>query len=235
MPMVQYILSAMAKPYEKLKARKLRKGGESIKVIAKKLHVSPGSVSYWCKDIKLSLGQIKELEKRYKDPHYGRRLQYALEQQKKRKLKIKKLKRQGVKEVGNLTKRELFLAGIALYWAEGFKKDSQAGFANSDPKMINIFLKWLYECCGYKDKDLILRITANISHKHRIDIIQNYWADSTNIPIKNFRKPFYQNVKWKKVYENPDEYFGVLRIKVRKSTDFLRKIHGWIEGLKKQI
>ena len=54
----------MAKPQEKLEARKLRRKGESIKVIAKKLQVSPSTVSTWCKDIKLSPIQVRELEKR---------------------------------------------------------------------------------------------------------------------------------------------------------------------------
>ena len=80
---------------------------------------------------------------------------------------------------------------------------------------------------------MILRVTVNISHEYRIKEIQNYWSKIANVPSGDFRKPFYQKVKWKKVYENPNEYFGVLRIRVRKSTDFLRKIHGWIEGLKR--
>jgi len=223
----------MAKFKEKLEAKKLRKQGESIKVIAKKLKVSPSSVSFWCRDIKLSPTQIKELERRARDPHYGRRLKYALDQQRKRLEKTKRLKEEGIKEVGILSERELFLAGVALYWAEGFKKDTQVGFASSDPDMIKLFLKWLFDCCGYKSQDLILRVTANISHKHRVQEIQDHWIKITKIPNENFRKPFYQKVKWKKVYKNPNEYFGVLRIRVRRSADFLRKIHGWIEGMKR--
>lgn len=223
----------MAKSQEKLEARKLRREGESIKVIAKSLKVSPSSVSSWCRDIKLTSAQIKELERRARDPHYGRRLEYALAQQRKRIEKTKRLRKEGIKEVSFLSKRELFLVGVALYWAEGFKKDSQVGFASSDPKMVKIFLKWLFECCGYNSPDLIFRVGVNISHKHRIQEIQNYWSKITNVSIENFRKPFYQKVKWKKIYENPDEYFGVLRVRVRKSTDFLRKINGWIEGLKR--
>ena len=223
----------MAKFEEKLKAEKLREQGESIKVIAKKLKVSPSTVSYWCRNIKLSPRQIGELERRARDPHYGRRLEYALTQQRKRIEKTERLKEKGIKEVGTLSKRELFLVGVALYWAEGFKKDTQVGFASSDPNMIQLFLKWLFDCCGYRSRDLIIRVTANISHKHRIQEIQDYWSKIISIPSVDFRKPFYQKVKWKKVYKNPNEYFGVLRVRVRKSTDFLRKIHGWIEGVKR--
>jgi hypothetical protein len=37
--------------------------------------------------------------------------------------------------------------------------------------------------------------------------------------------------KGQKQYDHPENYHGVLRIRVRKSTDFLRKIKGYIEGL----
>ncbi|PIU02316.1 hypothetical protein COT66_00855 [Candidatus Shapirobacteria bacterium CG09_land_8_20_14_0_10_49_15] len=221
----------MAKSQEKLKARQLRREGESIKVIAKKLKVSSSSASNWCRDIRLKKDQVKKLERRAHDPNYGRRLKYTLRQQKKRIKKTNRLKKQGIREIGELSKRELFLVGVALYWAEGYKKDNQVGFGSSDPEMVKTFFRWLYESCGCKPQDLILRVTVNISHRHRIREIENYWSKITEVPVDEFRKPFYQRVKWKKIYENPNDYFGVLRIRVRKSTDFLRKIHGWIEGL----
>ena len=222
----------MAKFKQKIKARVLRKQGKSIKEIAKLLLVSPSSVSDWCTDIKLTIDQITELERRARDPFYGRRLSYSLAQQAKRLEKTQKLFKEGVMEIGNLSRRELFLTGVALYWAEGFKKDSQAGLASLDPNMIRFYIKWLKECFGYKIDDLSIRVTLNVSHKERIDEIQDYWSKIIGIPTKCFQKPFYQNFVWKKVYENPNEYYGVLRVKVRKSTDFLRKIYGYIEGLR---
>jgi len=233
-PMVQYILQTMAKFLERRKARKLRKQGQSIKVIAKKLSVSPSSVSSWCRDVVLTPKQIAELERRHKDPHYGDRLAYIQMRKRETDAKIKRLAKEGIAEIDTLNNKELFLVGIALYWAEGFKKDSQAGLASSDPDMIKVFIKWLQKCCGYSINDLIFRVTANASHRHRIDQIQQFWSNVTKTPTLQFQKPFYQKVKWKKTYENPNQYYGVLRIKVRKSTDFLRKIHGWIEGLKIQ-
>lgn len=224
----------MAKFQEKAKARGLRKRGLSIKLIAKNLKVSTSSVSTWCRDINLSDIQLEELERHARDPFYGKRLKYIQELMKQTNTKIDRLKKEGIKEIGKLSKRELFLVGVVLYWTEGFKKDSQAGFANSDPKMINLFLRWLFESCNYEPEDLIFRVTLNISHKYRIKEVEKFWSDSAKISIKSFRKPFFQNFIWKKVYENPHEYYGVLRIKVRKSKDFLRKIHGWIEGLRLQ-
>lgn len=225
----------MAKFAQKSEAIKLRQTGLSIKNIAKKVDVSVGSVSVWVRDVVLTEVQLKQLFKNARDPFYGNRIKYINKIKKQTDDKIEKLKREGIKEIGSLSKRELFLVGVALYWGEGFKKDSQVGFANSDPKMINLFLKWLRECFNYNIDHLSVRVTLNISHSNRIDEIQNYWSKETNIPISIFRKPFYQNVKWQKIYENPNEYFGVLRVKVLKSKDFLRKIHGFIEGLRLQI
>ncbi len=85
-----------------------------------------------------------------------------------------------------------------------------------------------------KKEDLSFRVTVTISHKNRILEIQEFWSGELDVPLKQFQKPFYQNFKWKKVYDNPNEYFGALRVKVRKSKDFLRKIYGFIEGLRMQ-
>lgn len=222
----------MAKSEKKLQARELRRTGQSIKSIARNLDVSQGSVSLWCRDIILSVEQLQILERNYKDPNYGKRLQNSLKQQGIRIEKTKRLKKEGAEEVGNLSSRELLLVGIALYWAEGYKKDSQVGLGSSDPKMMQLYVKWLKDCFGYTISDLMFRVTANESHEYRIDEIVNYWADLFQIDKSIFQKSFYQKAKWQKVYEHPEEYFGVLRIRVRKSSDFLRKIHGYIEGLK---
>jgi transcriptional regulator with XRE-family HTH domain len=221
----------MAKSEEKIKARKLRRLGKSIKSIAKQLGVSSSSVSIWCSDIALTKEQIEKLQEHLKDPHYGRRGEYLKKIKEKKLEKIRKFKIEGIEEVGKLTKREIFIAGIALYWGEGFKKDHQVGLATSDVGIGKFFIYWLSECFKVEDKDLILRVTTNISYKNRVREIEKFWATKLKININQFSKPFFQNTKWKKVYENKDEYHGVLRIKVRRSVDFLRKIYGFIEGL----
>lgn len=221
----------MTKLNLQFKAKELRKSGMSIKGIAKELHVSPASTSKWCKDIMLTEEQLKELSRQAKDPFFGKRGKYLNDLKQKTIKKTEKLHLQGINEVGLISKRELFLAGVALYWAEGFKKDSRAGFASSDPAMIKLFIKWLMVCCGYTLKDLKFRVTANISHKYRISEIQDYWQEVTEAKTVDFQKPFFQNVVWQRTYSNPENYYGVLRIRILKSTDFLRKIKGWIHGL----
>lgn len=219
---------------QKSRAIKLRKEGNSYRNIARKLKVSASSINNWCKNIKLTLEEKNLLNKKTRDPYYEGRGIYLTKLKRQTEQKIKKLNNQGIKEIGKLNNREMFIAGAALYWAEGFKKDSQVGLASLDPAMIKFFIKWLKTCFGYANKDLSLRVTVNISHKNRINEIQDFWSNELSIPSNQFQKPYFQDVKWKKIYDNPNEYFGVLRVKVRKSKDFLRKNYGFIEGLRLQ-
>lgn len=225
----------MAKSEKKLLAREMRRLGKSIKEIARFLVVSQGSVSIWCRDIVLTSDQLAVLEHNSKDPQYGKRLQNSLKQQGMRIEKTSKLMKEGMNEVGRLSRRELLLVGIALYWAEGYKKDSQVGLGSSDPKMMKLYVKWLKVCFGYSVDDLMFCVTVNESHEYRIVEIIDYWAKLFDVDKSIFQKSFYQKAKWQKIYEHPEEYFGVLRIRVRKSSDFLRKIHGYIEGLKLNV
>jgi transcriptional regulator with XRE-family HTH domain len=225
----------MSKEILHKKARILRKRGLSIKTIAKKLEVSSSTVSLWCRDIKLTKEQSDVLMEKAHNPYYGRRKDNILRQIKKRLDNIEQLKQEGIKEVATLSQRDLFVIGVALYWAEGFKKDKRLGFANSDPAMIKLFLKWLTENCKVPVSDIRLRVGLNISHKYRIDTVVSYWSRITNIPIVQFQKPYFQKFKWKKVFPNPEAYFGVLRIRANKKLSLFRKINGWIEGLKMNI
>jgi transcriptional regulator with XRE-family HTH domain len=222
----------MSKSIQKVEVLRLRSEGKSIKKIANQVGVSVGSVSTWCRDVELSPDQKKMLEINARNPYYAGRGIYLRKLKRQTDSKVKRLKTIGTKEIGKMSRRELFLTGATLYWAEGFKKDSQAGLGSLDPDMIKFYIKWLKVCFGYQNKDLVFRVTANISHKYRIREIEIYWSKLLDVPLSQFQKPFFQNVKWKKTYENPNEYFGVLRVKVRKSKDFLRKIYGFIEGLK---
>ncbi|HBC73170.1 MAG: hypothetical protein UX91_C0007G0088 [Candidatus Amesbacteria bacterium GW2011_GWB1_47_19] len=222
----------MAKTRQKTEARHLRSEGKSIKEIARDLAVSTSTASLWCRDIKLTPEQISQLEKNSRDPYYGRRLSYALKQQAYRLTKEKLIRSEAKNMLINLSAREKLLAGTALYWAEGFKKDKMAGFANSDPEMINFIIEWLINSLSVS-KDLIrLRVGINESHSHRVEEIEKYWSEITSIPNTQFYKPFFQKTSWKKTYDHPENYFGTLRIRILKSTDLLRKIKGLIMAVK---
>ena len=222
----------MTKKLELQKAINLRKKGISIKTIANKLHVSSSTASRWCKKVILSIEQKEILLKNSRNPFFGKRKKYIFTQVRKKEKEIRAERLNGIKDIGTLTKRELFLIGVGLYWAEGFKKDRRLGFANSDPKMIKLFLKWLIQCCNVSIDSIRLRVGLNMSHKNRINIVEMYWSEITHIPLTQFQKPFFQKFVWKKKFSNSENYYGVLRIRVNKQLKLLRRIAGSIEGIK---
>lgn len=218
----------MAQTLLRDKTRILRNRGASLNDIVKQLKAPKSTIRYWCRDIVLSDAQLKRL---FKKQRLGG-MKAAEKLRKKRIFLTQQLLRDGIKEAGKITKRDLFIAGIALYWAEGYRKgDGEFGFTNSDPKMIKFIIKWLQQVFKTQKKKIHLRVYVNIDHKNRISDIQDFWSKTVKIPLQQFSKPTFIKIKNKKRHLNSSEYFGVIRVKVRNSVNLKRKLLGFIEGL----
>lgn len=221
------------RPVEKQKAQDLRTQGRSIGEISAELGVSTSTVSLWVRNIALTDGQKKRLENKVFTTLQKGRL---LAQQVQKQLRLDLRKQVGVEakeQLGKLSKRDIFIAGIVLYWTEGFKKDNRLGFANSDPQMIKLFLIWLY-MLGVPKASVRLRVGINISHKKRVKEIEKYWSKQTDIPLSQLQKPFFQKFKWKKEFPNPDLYNGVLRMRAVNQGRLFLKILKWVELIRAQ-
>jgi len=227
----------MARFKEKNKALLLRKKGESINDIAKKIKVSKSVVSLWCRDIKLTSKQIERLHKKMMVGSYRGRMKFLERIRKARKEETIKLRKEGLKEVGKLSKRDLFIGGVAMYWSEGTRSlnAEQTSFSNSDPRMILYILKWFKEICEVSADRFIVQIRINKTHRKRIKEIEKYWSKLTRIPISQFTKTILINSVVKKIYPNSNKYYGIVRISVRKGVKIRRKIIGWIDGLMKIV
>jgi len=144
-----------------------------------------------------------------------------------------RLRAEGMKEVGRLSRRDYFIAGLALYWGEGYKSLGQeVGFTNSDPAMILFFIRWLSKCYGITQDRLILRVSINILHIHRVKEVERYWSRLAGIPLSQFTKISLIKSISKKRYANESVHYGTLRVKVRRGTDLRRKILGSVEKCK---
>jgi transcriptional regulator with XRE-family HTH domain len=221
----------MAKSKEKIKARSLRRKGLSIKKIASRLGVSKSSASVWCSGIKLTEEQIGKLHKQMVIGGYSGRLKGASIQKEQKRSKINYYLREGEKNIGVLSDRELAVAGIALYWGEGGKKDSRVRFYNSDYLVIRFIMTWFRKVLGVREEDFIMRVTVNGIHEERIDEINNYWSRITNIPMNQFGKAILIKTKNKKVYENHFQHYGTLCVGIKKSSTLFYKIMGLIKAL----
>lgn len=221
----------MAKPLERLKARELREQGISVKEIANQLKVSKSTASLWVRNIILSLEQLEKLRQSSIKGGEKGRLLGALKQKQDRLKRIEKSVIKGKQTFPYLTKRELLIAGIALYWAEGTKKKQEVSLCNSDPKLVQCMLYWFKQCFDISLERLYCSVGINEIHRKREDLVKQYWSNITSIPLSQFRKTSFKKVKNKKVYANFNDHFGTLTIKVAQSAKLHYDIMGFIEGL----
>ena len=224
----------MAKTKEYNKARQLRCKGMSIKTIARNLNVSQGSVSIWCRDVKLTSLQIEKLEESKRRGSYKGRLKGAQVQKERREKNIIKLKKEGKERIGKLSLKEFFAAGVALYWGEG-SKNGRLQITNSDSEIIKFFISWTKTFFNTSKKDLVLYVTINEMHKKRVAEIENYWSTLLRIPSSQFGKTVLIFSKNKKHYDNFKIHYGTLRVTVRKSSEIRRITQGAIEGIFQKI
>lgn len=228
----------MAQITKKVLAQELRRKGYSISEIAQKLGMhKSGSISKWCCDIFLSPEQIKKLTEKQKSGSYKGRMKFLEGLRKTRIEEVARLRKEGLTEIGKLNKRDLLIGGIAMYWSEGYTYSGgeQVGFTNSDSKMILYMLKWFKEICQVPDNRFSLQVKINKIHKDRVQKVESYWSQLIGIPLNQFNKTVLIRTKSKKIYPNHDNYYGTLRITIRQGTQLRRKIHGWIEGLNRDI
>jgi hypothetical protein len=221
----------MAKFGLKIQAQQYRRSGKSIKQIASELGVAKSSVSSWVKDIILSPEQLNYLKESEKRGSALGRWKIVNLRRERRLLMLGNHRNNGIKEIGAINNREMFLTGLALYWAEGGKKNHRVEFCNSDPNMIRFFIHWFNKSLGVKKEDLRCRIGINESHIGRESIVKDYWARVTGIDLCQFNKTSFKHVQSRKIYENFDNHYGTLSILVVKSADLYYRIMGLLEGL----
>lgn len=223
---------------ERENAIALRQKGFSYREILEKVPVAKSTLSLWLRNVGLS----KKQEQRLTQKKIASMLRGAESRRKERIVRTEKIKSKARIEINRIpiSKQELWLMGIMLYWAEGSKEKTYGGgcrvdFSNSDPRMVSLFLKWLFEICKISKEDVRLVIYIHQNNKERIHDVIEYWAEHTK-----FSKEHFSHIQYKK--HNPktkrknigENYFGLLRITVSTSIDFNRKIAGWIEGVCQQ-
>lgn len=139
------------------------------------------------------------------------------------------------KEISKISNRELWLLGIIAYWCEGSKQkvnniSGRVIFANSDPFLIKLFIKWVKEICKVSEDRLIF--TLYLHETGNLEKSLSFWSKTIEVDKGYFAKTILKkhNRSTNRKYDN-DLYFGLLRVTVRNSTDLNRQIKGWEDGI----
>jgi len=211
----------------KIKAKELRSQGHSIKEIKNILNVSLSSVSIWVRDIELTNKQLKELYLNKRTGNLKGSIIAAQNKIKAREEKTKIIKESAKKEVGMMSKRDRFIAGVAIYAGEGGKTDRDISFVNADPKFIKFMIDWFKEFCDVPAEKFrgSIYIHDNLDEKKAL----SYWSSLTGIPLNQFTKSYIAKNNPDRL-RNKKHLMGIFRIKVC-NADLHRRIIGWVDGM----
>lgn len=222
---------------EKEKAIGLRKAGKTYTDILRVIPVAKSTLAIWLKDAKLS----KPEKQKFTEAKRLASLRGGEAKKKQRVDNQNKILLNAKSEIRGISSHELFLLGVMLYWAEGAKeKEHKPGsmfeFSNMDPRMIQVFLVWLLRVCKIHKNMIIFNIFLHQTHKYRVEEVRRYWSKITGFPIDNLSTIYWKKNKIQTNRKNVGEkYYGVLKIKVKRSSGLVRRVAGWSEGIFEKV
>src|ERR1700683_867266 len=226
-----------AKDDLRAQARELRDQGLAYDQIVAELGVSKSSVSLWVRDLprqsqrpspRLSYEQSRELQA-------AGVARYWAEERVRREAARLAFTARAASEIGEVTDREILIAGAIAYWCEGSKNKpgrprcDRVVFINSDPAMIKFFMRFL-DVVGVDRQSLVFRVQIH----ETADVVgaESYWLALTRADVSQFRRATLKRHRPSTNRSNVGErYRGCLRIEVRRSTELYRKIDGWAHGV----
>lgn len=211
------------------RARELRLKGLTYDQIQVELGCSKSSISLWVRDLPKPERRQRTTEEASAIARRGWDRALEIRDEERRQTK-----QDAAAEIGDLSERDLFIAGVSLYWSEGAKDKSydrreRAVFVNSDPGMVSVYLAWL-RLLGVKDEDL--RFAVMIHETADIAAAERYWVALTGVPGEQFLKTTLKRHNPKTTRKNTGEsYHGCLAVRVLQSAGLYRRIEGWWCGI----
>ena len=224
-----------AKDAVRAKARELREQGLDYEEIADALRVSKGSVSLWVRDMpRPSHLSYEESRKRSAE---GVRRYWAAEGPRRAAAREAAIAAAG-RDIGDLTARELLIAGAIAYWCEGAKskphrREDRVSFVNSDPGLIRFFLRFLVHA-GVEPR--MMRYRVHIHESADVPASERFWLGVTAASPAQFQKSSPKRHNPRTVRRNiGKDYHGCLRIDVMQSAELYQKIEGWAIGATRSL
>ena len=173
------------KTTEQNQARDLRAQGWTIKEIEDELGVSRSSVSIWVRDVEVDPEVWAErVTTRRNHGWEKRRETFALREAER----LARDHERASALLGEITDRDRFTFGLALYAGEGAKRVGTLKFANSDPRMIASYLWWLRRF--FEIDESRLRMRLYLHEGLDLEAALEFWSELTGIPRSQFGRPY---------------------------------------------
>lgn len=170
------------------KAIQLRTNGElSYSEIKKRLGVSKSTLSYWLKDFPLSQEKILELRRKNWAKGEASREKFRMTMRKKKEELARQVYEKYKLKLRKISKDTFFVAGLMLYLGEGAKKkESSIVLANTDPKIIRFFIKWMIEFLNIEKNKM--RVQLHLYENMDIGKEKDFWRKGLDFQESQFYK-----------------------------------------------
>jgi hypothetical protein len=222
-----------AKDDLRARARQLRLQGLDYDDIVAALGVAKSSVSLWVRDLprpeRLSPEACRQRSAENTRKYWARERPVR---EARRVAEIDAI----AAEVGDLTEREMLIAGAIAYWCEGTKtkrrrpnSSPRVTFVNSDPSLVRLFLRFV-DVTGTSREDLTFRL--EIHETADISTAMAFWLDVTGSCPQQFHRPSIKRARPNPGRRNVgSSYHGCLRIEVRRASTLYARIEGWASAI----
>ncbi|WP_405555108.1 hypothetical protein [Streptomyces sp. NBC_01171] len=210
------------------RARDLRRQGCTYDQIEAALGCSRSSVSLWVRD-------LPKPTPKYTPEEQQALMREGLERYRAAgRERLEEARASAREEIGELTDRELFLAGVALYWAEGqkskpYNRRERLVFVNSDTGVIRTYLAWL-DLLGVERERLGFRVLIHESAD--VPAAQRFWAGVAGVDVSDLARPTLKRHNPRTVRKNTGVgYHGCLVVDVARSAELYNRVEGWWGGI----
>jgi len=216
----------------------LRKQGKTYSEIETILKLPKSTVGWWLRGVKMDkLVEKKTLErcrKKWRKNILNYNNIYAKIRSEEAANIREKIAQKASEEIGEIAEYNLRLIGSALYWAEGNTKSRHMlRFANSNPDIIKVIMKFFQKICGIPDEKIKARVHLhpNISQKES----EKYWSKITGLSRDHFQKPQVQISRASKGKRKKNTLpYGTLHLTIC-NTAKACTVKGWIRGISEKI
>lgn len=175
----------MTKFRERTKAIQLRKEGKSYSEIKKVVNVSKSTLCLWLKNITLTEKQVLRISNKKEKAVERFRKTMRL----KREKRLLSYYENQKKKCLPFTNKELFIAGMFLYWGEGNKASTHTiSVSNTDPGVLTFILNWMINSLKIPRERIkvSLQLYSDMDEGKLID----FWSKTLRMPKGQFNKSY---------------------------------------------
>ena len=200
--------------------RELRRLGMSYGEIMTLIDVKKSTLATWCRDVLLSEEQLSAIKERT-----GSRIGIPVDTNWRRREEVTLIREIAREQTPVLVLDSLWVAGLIMYWAEGAKTRNHVSMANTDPRVLRLFIMWVRT---FLNPGAMFTLHLHLHEGNDETKAKDFWKSQTKLEDANFHKTFIKPAGTGH-RKNHLEH-GICTVKLRRAADPWNIVMEWIDA-----